>query len=66
MTLKVDPKLDAAAMTIQFAARRWLNKRIKDQLAKSQAYLNKPITEDRAIKLQQDIDAWQHHHRVFF
>lgn len=33
-------------------------------MAKSQPYLNKPITEERAMKLQQDIDAWQHHHKV--
>jgi len=51
-------------MIIQTAVRRWLNKRIKDQLAKSQPLLNKPITEERAIKLQQEIDAWQHHHKV--
>ena len=53
-----------AANKIQLAVRRWLNKRRKDQLAKSQPFLNRPITEERAMKLQQEIDAWQHHHKV--
>ena len=33
-------------------------------MAKSQPFLNKPITEERAMKLQQEIDAWQHHHKT--
>lgn len=60
----VNEREATAAMTIQTSVRRWLNRRIKEHLAKSQPYLNKPITEERAIKLQQEIDAWQHHHKV--
>jgi len=60
----IDPKIEQAALTIQIAARRWLTRRNREELAKSQPYLNKPITEERAMKLQQDIDAWQHHHKV--
>ena len=37
---------------------------ILEHLCRCQPFLNKPITEERAIKLQQEIDAWQHHHRV--
>ena len=59
----MDTKIEEAAKIIQLAVRRWLNKRLKDQLAKCQPYLNLPITEERAIKLQQEIDAWQHHHK---
>ena len=33
-------------------------------MCRCQPFLNKPITEERAIKLQQEIDSWQHHHRV--
>ena len=61
-----DPKRNRAASVIQQAVRRWLTKRTKEQMARSQGYLNKPITEDRALKFQQEIDAWQHHNRVCF
>ena len=57
-----DAKIEQAALTIQVTVRRWLTRRKKKNLAKSQPFLNKPITEERAMKLQQDIDAWQHHH----
>lgn len=61
---KKDPKAEVAAMTIQLAIRRWLHRRRKEHLAKSQPFLNLPITEERAMKLQQEIDAWQHHHKA--
>ena len=62
--LNKDIHKENAALAIQLAVRKWLHKRRRDHLAKSQPFLNKPLTEERAIKLQQDIDAWQHHHRV--
>ncbi len=61
---KVDPKKERAANVIQLAVRRWMTRKSKEQMARSQSYLNKPITEERAIKFQQEIDAWQHHNRV--
>ena len=57
-----DDEESKAAKTIQNAVRRWLHKRLHDNLARSQPFLNLPITEERAIKLQQEIDHWQYHH----
>ena len=53
-----------AAKIIQNAVRRWLHKRLYDNLARSQPFLNLPITEERAIKLQQEIDHWQYKNKV--
>ena len=52
-----------AAKIIQLAVRKWLTKRMYENLAKSQPFLNMPITEERAIKLQQEIDHWQYQNK---
>ena len=42
--MPIDPKINQAALTIQVAVRRWLTRRKRNELAKSQPFLNKPIT----------------------
>ena len=59
-----DDTKNEAAKVIQLAVRKWLSKRLYENLAKSQPFLNMPITEERAIKLQQDIDHWQYQNKV--
>ena len=62
--MKDDKEEVKAAKIIQYAVRRWLHKRLYDNLARSQPFLNLPITEERAIKLQQEIDHWQYKNKV--
>ncbi len=60
----IDTVKEQAAIVIQVVIRKWLHQRLRANVVKSQRFLNLPITEERASKLQQDIDSWQHHHKI--